>query len=180
MAHSGSGSSLSTPASQIVPCTMGSEPDLTLYFYGTAKHKPPPTASYISQRWEYDCDPARLGSSSIFRKAFSTSQAKFTYAYAWLKQSKRCKAKPSSQEGTSSAVTRLQPWAVESGVEGRPLAAPAECLHTSLLLCPTACLCHMLCRKSVFWRYSKDTRHLLLELLQRPKLSWIHQCRSLR
>lgn len=84
MSHSGSGSSLSTPGSQIIPCTMGSEPDLTLYFYGTAKHKPPPTASYISQRWEYDCDPARLRSSSIFRKAFSTSQAKFTYAYAWL------------------------------------------------------------------------------------------------
>lgn len=45
---------------QIISRTIGAEPVLTLYFYDTAKQKPPPTASYISQRWEHDCDKAPI------------------------------------------------------------------------------------------------------------------------
>jgi len=69
----------------------------------------------------------------------------------------------------------------EFGTKPIPLAAPAECFHTSLLFCPTAFTCHMLFRKSVPPKdVPKTCGIILLELLQIPKLSWIHKCRSLR
>lgn len=178
MSHSGSGSSLPTPGSQIIPCTMGSEPDLTLYFYGTAKHKPPPTASYISQRWEYDCDPARLRSSSIFRKAFSTSQAKFTNAYAWLGAKQRpnparMKEHPVLWQGCKSeqgeSGVNLSPWLPQLSAFTLPCCSAPQ---------PPSATC------SAEKLFPKDNPKahsiILLELPQRPKLSWIHQRRSLR
>lgn len=171
MSHNGSGSSLSTPGSQIVPCTMGSEPDLTLYFYGSAKHKPPPTASYISQRWQHDCHPAALRSSSIFRKALSTSQAKFTYAYAWIEAKQTLEDQTQLAWGniqccdTAARLSRVSlawtpgPWLPQLGAFTLPCVLP----HNLPV--------HVL---------PKPHGIILLELLQRPKLSWIHQCRSLR
>lgn len=168
MSHSGSDSSLSTPGSQILPCTMGSEPDLTLYFYGSAKHKPPPTASYISQRWGYDCDLAWLRRSSIFRKALSTSQAKFTMHMHGLEQSKRCKTKPSSHGGTLSAVTRLQDWAGWVWHEPQAPGCPSWVLsHFSAVLPHSLPVPHALQKKcfpkifqrhraSFYWNYYRD------------------------
>lgn len=69
----------------------------------------------------------------------------------------------------------------ESGMKPRPLAAPAECFLT--VPCSSApqppyatCFPEKLSPKDI----PKTHSIILLELLQRPKLSWVHQCRSLR
>lgn len=160
MSHSGSGSSLSTPGSQIIPCTMGSEPDLTLYFYGTAKHKPPPTAFYISQRWEYDCDPAPTQEFIYLERHLAHPRPSLHMHMHELKQSKRCKTEPSSHEGTSSAVTRLQDWTGWVWHETQASGFPSWVLSQFPAVLPHSLpVPHAFQKNGVSQRYSEDTRH---------------------
>lgn len=158
MFHSGSGSSLSTPGSQIISCTIGSEPDLTLYFMALQSTNHLPLLLTFHKGGNMTVIRLHSGVHPYLERHLAHPRPSLHMHMHGLKQSKRCKTKPSSHEGTLSAVTRLQDWEGWVWHEPRAPGCPSWVLSHFPVFCPTAFLCTWFQRHtaSFYWNYYRD------------------------